>query len=389
MMIPAKILTKHDTEFDSGIFTSARLHKRTVCREIYTVPVKSAANVIAEASSRVRPIDLCAAAGLDSSQLNDRDGQIPFQQLVALYETAASLTNEHAFGLHVGARTDFRAFDVFGYIIMNSATLGDALNNAVRYFPLWTNGALFRTERERAAMRFIWEYADPRITECRHDCEMTLLSAAKIGRFLLARPRAPREVHFQHPAPRDSSEHWRLFGASVHFRMPANQLIFDQDALASPLDNADHELCSILVRYANELLAQASHRRSFIERTQLTLLRRLRNGEPRLTKVASSMGVSARTLQRQLKAQGLSFRALLNTLRRELAEKYIHNPEIEISEIASLLGYAEASEFHRAFRAWTNTTPRQYRRAGVSSLAALSKIPITHQRRSVFRPPAS
>jgi AraC-like DNA-binding protein len=334
--------------------------------ETYTVPAKSAERVIAEASSRVRTLELCEAVGLDAGKLSDLACRIPLKQLVALYETAARLTNEPAFGLRVGARASLRTFDVFGYIIINSATLEDALNNAVRYFPLWTNGTLFRTEREGSAMRFIWEYADPSIAECRHDCEMTLLTAARIAHLLVARHRAPKEVHFQHSAPRHSFEHRRLFGTSVYFRMAANQLIFDREALASRLNNADHELCRVLVRYADDLLAHAGCHRSLTERTQMALRRRLLNGEPQLSKVASSLGISARTLQRQLKARGLSFRALLNTLRRELAEQYLRDPEIGISEIASLLRYAEVSEFHRAFRAWKETTPGRYRRAAIS-----------------------
>jgi AraC-like DNA-binding protein len=365
MTIPAKVLTKHDTEFASGIFPSARLHTRTACREIYTVPVKSAANVIAEACSRVRPINLCEEAGLDSSQLNDPDGRIPFRQLVALYEAAARLTKEQAFGLCVGAKTELRAFDVFGYILMNSANLEEVLNNSVRYFPLWTNGAGFRTERDGSAVQFIWEYTDPSIAECRHDCEMTLLTASKVVGLLRMRHLRPREVHFQHFPPKDTSEHRRLFGTSVHFRMPANRLIFDRAVLASPVNHADRELCNLLIRYANHLLLGASPRLSLTNRAELALRRSLRNGDAQVTRVARSMGMSARTLQRRLRAQGSGFRNLLTKVRQELAEQYLHS-EMEIDEISYLLGDAEPSEFHRSFRVWTGITPKQYRRVGAS-----------------------
>jgi AraC-like DNA-binding protein len=346
---------------------TSNLHASEGQPEAYTVPVKSASRVIAEASPRVRPSELCEAVGLDARQLSNTDCRIPLKQLVALYEAAAHLTNDRTFGLRVGARADFRTFGVFGYIITNSATLEAALNNAVRYFPLWTHGALFRTEREGVAMRLIWEYVDPGIGECRHDSEMTLFTAAKLGRLLLAYRRAPREVHFRHSAPRHSSEHRRLFGTpSVHFRMSANQLIFDREALVSPLDNADPELCSILVRNANDLLAHTAPRQCLTERTQIALRRFLPNREPLLAKVASSVGMSSRTLQRQLRAQGFSFRGLLDKLRRELAAQYLRDHKIGIDEIASLLGYAETSEFYRAFRTWTGTTPRRYKRANAS-----------------------
>ncbi|TDI28315.1 MAG: helix-turn-helix domain-containing protein, partial [Acidobacteria bacterium] len=53
---------------------------------------------------------------------------------------------------------------------------------------------------------------------------------------------------------------------------------------------------------------------------------------------------------------------VLRDLRREVAMGLIRNRKIAVCEIAYLLGYAEPSTFHRAFRRWTGTSPREYRR---------------------------
>lgn len=368
-MIPAKALTKYDTKSGAGVSTSRSREGTGCCHDNYSVPVKSAANVISEASSRVRPGILCEAAEVDLSQLNDPRGRIPLRQLVTLYETAARLTSQQTFGLRVGAKTAFRAFDLFGYIIINSATLEEALKNAVRYFPLWTNGAAFRMERDGLAVRFIWEYADPNIAECRHDCEMTLLTASKICRLLRVHDLRPREVHFQHSAPNDTADHRRLFGTSVFFRMPANQLIFDTAALACLVTNADRDLYDVLIRYAKGMLVGPSPRLSLTDRVRAALGRSLLSGDVRLTTLARSMGMSSRTLQRKVNEQGSSFRGLVGKLRRELAEQYLKDSEMGISEIAYRLGYAQPSEFHRAFRRWKGTTPTRYRRVDPSDRA--------------------
>lgn len=77
----------------------------------YTVPAKSARNVINAASLRIRPTDLCEIAELDPTHLNNPFGRVLLSQLVSLYETAARLTQDHSFGLHVGEHADFRGFD--------------------------------------------------------------------------------------------------------------------------------------------------------------------------------------------------------------------------------------------------------------------------------------
>jgi AraC-like DNA-binding protein len=48
---------------------------------------------------------------------------------------------------------------------------------------------------------------------------------------------------------------------------------------------------------------------------------------------------------------------------RELAERYITDPDISLQEISSLLGFSELSAFSRAFRRWTGQPPSAARDA--------------------------
>jgi AraC-like DNA-binding protein len=50
-------------------------------------------------------------------------------------------------------------------------------------------------------------------------------------------------------------------------------------------------------------------------------------------------------------------------LRRELALRYLAERRMAIAEIAFLLGFSEASAFHRAFRRWSGRTPADYRQS--------------------------
>jgi AraC-like DNA-binding protein len=62
-----------------------------------------------------------------------------------------------------------------------------------------------------------------------------------------------------------------------------------------------------------------------------------------------------------LEAEGTTFSDLVDTLRRDLATRYLREPAIAIAEVAFLLGFSEASAFHRAFKRWQGTTPSAYR----------------------------
>ncbi|HEY6305659.1 MAG TPA: AraC family transcriptional regulator [Candidatus Angelobacter sp.] len=328
----------------------------------YTVPVKSAKNVLTAASSRIKPAYLCETAGIDSTHLKNPLGRISLRQLAALYENASRLTQDHSFGLHVGEKTDLRSFDELGYMVMNSFTLGDALDRVAQYLPIWTDGATFRSHKDGPSARLVWTYTDRSIGECRHDCEMTLLVIAKIGRNLLRdRNWKPREVHFQHPAPRDITEHRRLFGAPVRFGMPANELICDRRTLPFRLSSPDLQLCNVLQRHADSLLTLRDSQLALVDRMKTMVRQAVLDRSSDVRTVSRRLGLGPRTLQRRLRVEGTTYQQLLGRIREELAKEYLREGHRSLGEIADLLGFAQPSEFHRAFRQWTGTTPGQYR----------------------------
>jgi AraC-like DNA-binding protein len=61
---------------------------------------------------------------------------------------------------------------------------------------------------------------------------------------------------------------------------------------------------------------------------------------------------------------GTTFRTILDMVRKDLAATYVSDPEIELAEIAFLLGFSEQSAFSRAFRRWTGTSPSEARKTG-------------------------
>jgi AraC-like DNA-binding protein len=328
----------------------------------YTVPAKSAKNVLTAASSRIKPAHLCETAGIDSTYLKNPFGRISLRQLAALYESASRLTQDHSFGLHVGEKTDLRSFDELGYMAMNSSTLGDALDRVAQYLPIWTDGATFCLHKDGSSVRLVWTYTDRSMGECRHDCEMTLLMIAKIGRDLLRdRSWKPREVHFQHAGPRDITEHRRLFGAPVRFRMPANELICDRRTLPFRLSGPDLQLCNVLERHAESLLARRDPQLAVIDRMKTVVRQAVLDRSSNVKTVSRQLGLGSRTLQRKLRVEGTTYQRLLGRIREDLAKEYLQDGHRSMSEIADLLGFAQPSEFHRAFRQWTGTTPGQYR----------------------------
>ncbi len=80
-----------------------------------------------------------------------------------------------------------------------------------------------------------------------------------------------------------------------------------------------------------------------------------------LPRVAAELHCSPRSLQRKLSAYNLSYQALLDGVREELARRYLLRTSLSLTELPLLLGYSDQSAFTRAFTNWTGISPGRFR----------------------------
>lgn len=63
----------------------------------------------------------------------------------------------------------------------------------------------------------------------------------------------------------------------------------------------------------------------------------------------------------QTSLQQAAIEQLLDDTRRDMADQYLQQPGLTLLEVAYLLGFADPSNFFRAFRRWFGCTPNEYR----------------------------
>ena len=126
--------------------------------------------------------------------------------------------------------------------------------------------------------------------------------------------------------------------------------------------SADPYLNSLLVQYFDDVLA-SRHVRSSPWRLKVenAVAPLLPHGQAQIGEIARQLGVSRRTLSRRLAAEGQSFGEILDSLRFELAKRYLHEQDLPLSEISWLLGYRETAALNHAFKRWSGKTPTQAR----------------------------
>jgi AraC-like DNA-binding protein len=157
------------------------------------------------------------------------------------------------------------------------------------------------------------------------------------------------------------------FGCTLAFSADVDEIAFASEFARCPLGGADPYLNRLLVGYCAEILARRPQPVCSIRnKVENAIAPRLPHGSAQVDEIASSLGMSRRTLSRQLAAEGLTFAGILEEMRTELALQHLKDPQLSVSQIAWLLGYQEASAFTTAFKRWTGTTPSATRARSLS-----------------------
>jgi AraC-like DNA-binding protein len=294
---------------------------------------------------------VCAAVGFDPARASDPDARIPLELETALWDEAARSTGDDAFGLHAAEQVRPGAFDVLDYAIRTAPTFRASFDRLARYNRLVHDAAVFTVTDDATRTRVEHALRFAGATQSRHAAEFTLACFIVVGAQMRGAPTLPRAVDFRHAAPLDVSEHARRFGVAPRVGAAVNAIEYDRALIEQPLASADPALSSVIERHAEALLAARPEPvETTANRARRLLGAMLGEGEVSLASVAQRLHMSERTLQRHLAAENVTFDALLDELRRDLALRYLADAKLAIAEVAYLLGYSEPSAFHRAFK---------------------------------------
>jgi len=191
----------------------------------------------------------------------------------------------------------------------------------------------------------------------------TVARIVQISREMLGAELTPVRVWFAHKVKACPPELAAFLGTSaIHFGHTSNGVAFTEASLARAPAGADPELNRALERHGAEVMEQCGLTTDdVVERTRRAVVELLPKGEVSLQAAAKRLHVTARTLQRRLREDGVGFKALVTEVRREQAERLLSRSDAKVGEVAQRLGFADAGVFARAFRTWTGASPAAWR----------------------------
>jgi len=303
---------------------------------------------------------LMVKAGVTRRQVEEDDVWLAAQGQVKLLELIADALQDDLLGFHLACDMDPREIGLLYYVLNSSDVLGEAFRRGERYCSLINEGVRLCV-REGKELTVSVSYMGVERLSDQHQIEAWVTSLVRISRHLTNRHLLPSCVRFVHRREGGCPEMDAFMGCDVTFGADADEVLFLRTAQQMPVLGADPVLNRLLIRYCEEARSHRAASSTFRVGVENAIAPLLPHGKAREPEIASRLGVSPRTLQRRLAAEGLTFATVLDRLRADLAGRYLQDADLPISKIAWLLGYAEVSAFNHAYKRWTGRTPGEGR----------------------------
>ncbi|MFY9879648.1 MAG: AraC family transcriptional regulator ligand-binding domain-containing protein [Pseudolabrys sp.] len=312
-------------------------------------------------ASGVDPRPLLKKADLTLQQIRNTNLRLSVLDQINFLNFTADALQDDLLGFHLAQQPDLRELGFLYYVSASSDILGDALNQLARYASIANEGLACKYS-DGNQPSVIFRYVGVSRHVDRHQIEFFATTLIRLCRQLTDTRLVPTSLKFAHRRDGKYPELTECFGSDVEFDTNIDEVSFAPASREMPVVSADHHLNKILVGYCEEALQRRPKKRGpFRSRVENAIVPLLPHGKARADEISRRLGVSQRTLARRLSSEQLSFSTVLENLKMDLAERYLADEDLSISQIAWLLGYQEVSSFTHAFKRWTNKTPRQMR----------------------------
>ena len=284
----------------------------------------------------------------------------PLSNMRKLWELSREACGDDAIGLKTGCHAKPTHFYAFGYSWLASSTLLDAMQRLTRYTQVLSTASvvvsLTETDNSYAIAS---SFPDPANAPPKEGIDAGMTALLALCDVVAEKEIRPLRVELTCPATTHPEAYRELLRAPISFDAEVGVIHFDKGVLQEPLPRGAPDLAKAMDRIAEQYVDALDPQKVASQVRQL-LIALLPSGKVDQDLVSSRLNRSTSTLQRQLKSEGLSYRDVLESTQRALAETYLRDKRHSLAQIAYLLGFSEQSNFSRAFRRWTSMSPRQY-----------------------------
>lgn len=314
---------------------------------------------------------LLSALRCSESELRDPGYQLGDDSIARLCAAAQEELNRADVHCAISEQMVPRGFSDLGYTAFFQPSFGDALVQLVAEQQLGGGRPIVKLMPLSSGDRLVWNYDEPVSPDLVHILLGLVYHCGE--RLAEGRFKTVKAVHFAHHRP----EGFRGFPESgsetpaiaCHFNEPSTYLEYHHRVMSRPIESYNPAILKAARQQEAFFSRNRFERQNLAKLTYEYLLYLLDKSGLSLDAAAVTFGMAERTLRRKLVAEGLSYRQLLEQVRRDTCQLYFLEGTRNLSEISAKLGYSELSAFTRAYTCWYGHPPSRDSGNGVALAA--------------------
>jgi AraC-like DNA-binding protein len=300
---------------------------------------------------------------LSADEVHSPKSRISLAELMTACQSAIRLSRDPHLPYRIGTSIHLSAYGMYGFAILCCPDFRKAMAFAELYHALAAPLASIEFVEQDGVASWVIEpnaraATDPQVY--RFITEMQIGIHLSLMRDIMGPAFTPDQISVAYPQARDFGLPADEIGCRLGFASRTNRISFRSAWLDQSANLGNKTTYPAVVAVCDDLLSELKSRIGVAGEIRALLLRDI-NNPPTLAAVAKLLEVSDRSLRRQLREQGISFRGLLDELRTQIALKYLRTTRLANEDIALALGFSDAANFRRAFRRWTNKSPSEIR----------------------------
>lgn len=305
------------------------------------------------------PTRVLRRAGLPADLFSQSNAGLSPSSFYELWRAVEAEAGDADLGLAMGQMLSISVFDPPIFAAMCSRDLRQAAKRIAQYKPLVAPIRMtVDVGRSQTTLGFHW----PKVPTAPASFLCGEL-AFWVALVRLATGEQVRPMKMRTPTPPRDAQAWLDWAGCAMESGPEAycEVSFSAADAARPFLMANDAMWAWFEPDLRRRLTELTTEATTQERVHAALLELLPAGTASVSALARTLGMSARTLQRRLRAEETSFQAVLSDTREALARHYLTSSHMPAAEISFLLGYEDPNSFYRAFHGWTGQTPEAVR----------------------------
>ncbi|MEO9634177.1 MAG: helix-turn-helix transcriptional regulator [Parasphingorhabdus sp.] len=310
---------------------------------------------------QARKPQLLSALQCSESELRDPGYQLGDQSIASLCAAAREELNRMDVYSLIGKKMVPRGFSDSGFAAFFQASFGEGLIKLVEEQRLGGERPVVKIMSLSSGDRLVWDHDKMVSPDLLHIVFALVYHCGELladGRF-----KTVKAAHFEHPRPEGFRQlpegNANREPIPCYFNRPSTYLEYHPRAINMALPLHNPEILTAMRKQKTFFARSRFERASPVKLTYEYLLYLLDKSGLSLDSAALTFGIAERTLRRKLVAEGMSYRQLLEQVRRDTCQLYFLEGRRNLSEIAAKLGYSELSAFTRAYTSWYGHPPSQ------------------------------